>query len=164
MKIEDIDDAITQYHALSKAVLHAAKGHIPDTAASKRYANLQEFYVEGDKIVAVIGYSGPYRGSTDVELLPQEIALAEELIRIESERPNVGHMIDDIADKLTGFVDRRMTIEDTDALFEAIAGETPEKAVRHARRAITTYGLKPHVESEPYRKFMAKMAEMLIGA
>lgn len=82
MKIEDIDDLIGQYHALEKAVFHAAKTHLPE-GPSKRYAELNEFYVSQGKVQVSIVYGGSYSGRTDVELLAEEIAFAETLVKIE---------------------------------------------------------------------------------
>jgi hypothetical protein len=71
--IEEIDDLIEDYSSLRRAVFHAAKTHLKQDAAL-RYAELESFYVENGKIIADIGYSGPYSGTTEVELLREEVA------------------------------------------------------------------------------------------
>lgn len=82
MTYEDIDDAISQYHDLTKAVFHAAKTHLTTKHPSHQYAKLDEFYCENGKIIAVLGFYRPYTGTTTIELLPEEVAFSEPLVEL----------------------------------------------------------------------------------
>lgn len=86
MKIEDIDDCITQYHALERAVRAAAMTHIKE-APSKRYVEIDAIYVEAGKVHVHYGYSGPYSGSGVVKLLAEEIAFCEPKVVVKPEEP-----------------------------------------------------------------------------
>lgn len=167
MTYEDIDDAISQYHDLTKAVFHAAKTHLTTRwSMSHRFAKLNEFYCENGKIIVVLGFYSPYSGTTTIELLPEEVAFSEPPVVLEEpakpEHDDIELAIIKLSNTKTGLVDRSLSIEETDEIFNKFVDKVPiEHMVYYGRFLSVTHNLKPNEKSTVFSAYLAKLKYLI---